>query len=109
MQPRFDLALRSPRSLVALPAIVVLAAVLLLPLRRLTVQGRSMLPSLRPGDRVAVGRFSYRFRPPRAGEVAVLYQPHGFPRLDIKRISAGPGQVVRVQEGEALLGPDEWF
>src|SRR5439155_20073580 len=109
MQPHFALAKRSPRSLVALPAIMVLAAVLLLPVRRLTVQGRSMLPSLRPGDRAAVGRFSYRFRPPRAGEVAVLYQADGFPRLDVKRIRAGPGEAVRVEEREAILGPDEWF
>ena len=68
-----------------------------------------MLPSLRPGDRVAVGRLSYRFRVPRAGEVAVLYQPDGFPRLDIKRVKAGPGEAVLVRGMNVILGPDEWF
>jgi signal peptidase I len=109
MQRHFDHVQLPLRSLVSLPAIVVLAAVLLLPVRRLSVQGRSMLPALKPGDRVAVGRLAYRVRSPRNGEVAVLHQPDGFPRLDIKRVHAGPGETVLMRGREVVLGPDEWF
>jgi signal peptidase I len=42
-----------------------------------TVAGPSMMPTLRAGDRVVVDRWTYRHRPPRAGEVVLLAMPGG--------------------------------
>ncbi len=53
-----------------------------------TVLGRSMEPTLRPGDRVLVDLWTYRHRPPRPGEIALLEGPGGTPL--VKRVAAGP-------------------
>ncbi len=52
-----------------------------------TVSGRSMEPTLAPGDRVIVDLWSYRRRDPRPGEIALFLGPGDLPL--VKRI-AGP-------------------
>jgi signal peptidase I len=79
------------------------------PLRRYKVEGRSMLQAFKPGDRLIVERVTYRFRPPRIGEVVVLQQPGSNGRLDLKRIAAGPGAEVTVRGATDFLGRDEWY
>ncbi|MEW5883271.1 MAG: signal peptidase I [Armatimonadota bacterium] len=66
----------------------------------------SMEPTLRVGDYVLVDKASYRFREPRAGEIAVFRAPTeastvagGPPGLYVKRLIAGPGDVVEVVAG----------
>jgi signal peptidase I len=54
-----------------------------------TVAGPSMAPTLQTGDRVVVDRWTYRHRPPRAGEVVLLGMPGGFPL--VKRVAEPPG------------------
>ncbi|GIG63576.1 S26 family signal peptidase [Longispora fulva] len=83
-----------------------------------TVQGGSMLPSLRPGDRLLVLR-----RPghvPRPGSVVLLTPPttatEDGTRLRVKRLAAGPGDPVpatlagvaglRVPAGQVLVTGD---
>jgi nickel-type superoxide dismutase maturation protease len=58
------------------------------------VQGTSMVPTLQPGDRVIIDRWTYRHRPPRSGEVVVVEAPGGQPW--VKR-------VARVQENSGVL------
>ena len=89
-------------------ALVVAASKLRL-LRRLTVEGDSMLRAFRPGDRLLLESLTYRRRPPRIGEVVVVRQSGGGERLDLKRSVAGPGSTVTVRGEACVLGPDEWF
>ena len=68
-----------------------------------------MLPTLKPGDRVAVNRLAYSLRGPRSGDIVVVRSPGGTPRLDIKRIAAGPGEAVEIRGRAVVLGREEWF
>ncbi len=52
------------------------------------VAGRSMVPTLVPGDRVWVDRWSYRHRSPRRGEAVMLRDSVG--RRLVKRIAEFP-------------------
>jgi signal peptidase I len=64
------------------------------------IPSESMLPTLRPGDRILVNKFVYRFREPRRGEIIVFHAPpraSGGDRTDfIKRLIGRPGDVVEV-------------
>jgi len=56
------------------------------------VRGRSMLPTLRPGDRLVVVRSSRR---PRVGEVVLALDPRDAGRELVKRVAAvGPVGVT---------------
>jgi nickel-type superoxide dismutase maturation protease len=56
------------------------------------VRGRSMLPTLRPGDRCVVVRTR---RPARVGEVVLALDPRDAARELVKRVAAvGPGGVM---------------
>ncbi|WP_404784592.1 signal peptidase I [Altericista sp. CCNU0014] len=70
----------------------------------------SMVPTLYPGDRIAVEKLSYRFRDPQPGEVVVFYPPSqlqmaGYPadQAFIKRAIAVAGQTVQVHEGRVYV------
>jgi len=67
----------------------------LLPVARYTVNGPSMEPSLREGDRVLVWRWAYRRRLPAAGDVVVVRDPDDRRRVLIKRV-APDGDESRV-------------
>jgi len=56
------------------------------------VAGGSMEPTLSPGDRVLVDLWTYRHRPPRIGEVALLVGPGD--ELLVKRIARTPGETA---------------
>ncbi len=88
-------------------AVGALAVLKLLP--RYEVEGDSMLPSYRPGDRIVLKPLHYRFRQPKIGEAVVLRRARAGGRVDIKRLSAGPGDSVEVAGQPYVLGTDEWF
>lgn len=68
---------------------------------RVRIDGASMLPTLFPGDWALV----VTPRRYRAGDVVVVEHP-GRPGYEmVKRLIAGPGDVV----GERALGRDEWW
>jgi signal peptidase I len=93
------------------------------------IPSESMIPTLRPGDRVLVEKLTYRFRAPARGEVIVFHRPDAQPpprewsvstavrralagiglmapegEVDyIKRIIGLPGDVVEVEEGTVLV------
>jgi nickel-type superoxide dismutase maturation protease len=58
------------------------------------VAGRSMEPALFPGDRVLVDTWTYRHRPPRVGEVALLLGPSGVPM--VKRVASPPNSLDEI-------------
>lgn len=57
-------------------------------LMRVRVEGESMAPALRDGDRVLVAAMAYRFRRPRAGHVVLAQVPAVPGTRTLKRIAA---------------------
>lgn len=58
------------------------------PLIRYVVDGPSMEPAYRQGDRVLVNRLAYVRRPPIAGDVVVIRDPQRAGHFLLKRIAA---------------------
>lgn len=64
------------------------------------VEGRSMVPTLQPGDRLLVESWTYRQRPPRPGEVVLAADPRRPRRELAKRVAAvGAGSLTLVGDG----------
>ena len=55
--------------------------------RRFAISGRSMLPTLSPGDWVLVDEHAYRGRMPRRGHVVVASDPRQPSRQIVKRVA----------------------
>ncbi len=71
------------------------------------IQGASMTPTLRSGERVLVDKISVRFAPPERGEVVVFRDPGASGAVLVKRILALPGETVRFLGDEvAVLASD---
>jgi nickel-type superoxide dismutase maturation protease len=74
----------------ALGALVGVAAATLATRRAVDVvevQGSSMAPALRPGDRLIVEALSYRSRLPRTGEIVLAHDPREPSRELVKRVA----------------------
>lgn len=69
--------------------------------RRFTVPAgmTDMLPALRPGDRAALDRLSYRVTPPHRGDMVAVRVPESDLGFDIRRIVALPGETVEIKAG----------
>ena len=84
--------------------VVVLVAVGVFFLLQTTIQsfvvvGSSMTPSYEDGQRLLVNKVFYRFGEPEMGDVIVFHPPTSR-RVDyIKRIIAGPGDMVEIRGG----------
>jgi signal peptidase I len=63
------------------------------------VTGRSMTPTLQPGDRLLVETWTYQRRPPKVGEVVLVPDPRTPSRELIKRVAA-------VDDGRVALRGD---
>ncbi len=78
-----------------------------LPLRRLEVTGESMIPTLRPGDRVLVVGGLGPFRPRlRTGDLVALDDPRDPARVMVKRVTALAGGRVEVRGDNAAASTD---
>jgi signal peptidase I len=65
------------------------------------VRDDSMLPTIRPGDRLLVDSSAYRGRPPSVGDVVVIVDPEERTRWLIKRVAGvGPGRFWRTRTGQ---------
>jgi signal peptidase I len=62
------------------------------PVSRYVVDGPSMEPAFRSGDRVLVNRLAYRSRAPREGEVVVLRDPERSGHVLLKRVATAQDQ-----------------
>lgn len=69
------------------------------------VSGRSMVPTLRPGDRLLVETWTYRRRPPQVGEVVVAPDPRAPKRELVKRVAAVDNGRVSLR-GDAARSTD---
>lgn len=64
------------------------------------VQGRSMVPTLQPGDRLLVESWTYRHRSPQPGEVVLAADPRRPRRELAKRVaSVGVDSLTLVGDG----------
>ncbi|GAX41361.1 signal peptidase I [Tolypothrix sp. NIES-4075] len=70
----------------------------------------SMLPTLYTGDRLVVEKISYKFHPPKTGDIIVFQPPlelqrRGYPKDQafIKRVIGEPGEVITVVKGKVYL------
>lgn len=66
----------------------------------------SMLPTLEIGDRLVVEKISYRFHPPRRGDIVVFYPPfqeRGERVAYIKRVIGIPGDRMRIEDGQVFI------
>jgi len=61
-----------------------------LPVTRYVVEGASMEPAYRDGDRLLVNRLAYVLRQPRPGDVVVLRDPERPGHYLLKRIASPP-------------------
>ena len=73
------------------------------PFARYAVDGQSMEPAYREGDRLFVNRLAYRRRPPAAGDVVVLHDPEQPDRVLGKRV-AFDHDAAREPAGVYVLG-----
>jgi signal peptidase I len=73
---------------------------------RVAVAEESMTPALKPGDWLLLDPAPRRW--PKRGSVVVVRQP-GTEQLAVKRIAAGPGDVVLAGTGYITLGDEAWL
>jgi signal peptidase I len=67
------------------------------------VQGTSMEPLLRDGERIVVNKFVYRFQKIERGDVVVFWYPRDPSVSFIKRVVALPGDQVEIRSGQLLV------
>jgi signal peptidase I len=67
------------------------------------VQGTSMEPLLRDGERIVVNKFVYRFRPIERGDVVVFWYPRDPSVSFVKRVVGLPGDQVAINGGELVV------
>jgi signal peptidase I len=63
------------------------------------VDGSSMLPTLHNNDRLIVNKLAYRWHRPQIGDIVMVASPDEPDRMLVKRIVAGPGDIVRSEDG----------
>jgi len=64
------------------------------------VQGHSMEPTLRDGQRVLVNKLAYRMGEPRVGDVVMFYYPLRPERAFVQRVMAAEGDQIRIVDGQ---------
>jgi len=76
------------------------------------VDGSSMLPTLHDQDRLIVNKLAYRWHLPRIGDIVMVASPEEPDKMLVKRVVAGPGDVVRSLDGRVyrndVLIPDDF-
>jgi signal peptidase I len=72
-------------------------------LKAFTVDGPSMMPTIRSGERLLVDRLTYRLRSPRRGEVVVFRVSGEQRQLYIKRVIGVPGDTIVISDGRVYI------
>jgi signal peptidase I len=100
------------RALVEWIVVVVVALVAALLIKTFAIQAfyipsPSMVPTLKPGDRVLVNKLSYDFHSVRIGDIVVFRRPPADTTLGIddliKRVVALPGQTISVSNCKVFV------
>ena len=86
-----------------LPALLIALLVNLFVAEAVAIEdGPSMQPNLHRGDRMLTEKISYRFHPPRRGDVVVVDRP-GNQKTLVKRVIAVAGETIEVRGGHAWV------
>jgi signal peptidase I len=67
------------------------------------VEGTSMAPGLANEERIFINKFVYRFESISHGDVVVFHYPRDPEKSYIKRVIAGPGDRVRIDDGRVFV------
>ncbi|MBO8141898.1 MAG: signal peptidase I [Firmicutes bacterium] len=84
-------------------AVVLAAFIITFVAQSYVVLGSSMEPTLTDGQRLLVDKLTYRFRPPRRGEIIVFNYPADPTRKFIKRVVGVPGDTVLIAGHRLIL------
>jgi len=87
-----------------LPALVIVVALNVFLGQTRRVDGLSMEPSLENNQRIIMEKITYRFHPPRRGDIVVLLRPDGpYEYPLIKRVIGLPGETIEIRDGAVLI------
>jgi signal peptidase I len=67
------------------------------------VEGTSMAPGLKNEERIFINKFVYHFESISRGDVVVFHYPRDPEKSYIKRVIAGPGDRVRIDDGRVYV------
>jgi len=87
-----------------LPALLIVVLINLFLGQTRRVDGLSMEPNLEDNQRIIMEKVSYRFHPPRRGDIVVIRRPER--RYDhplIKRVIGLPGETVEIHDGQVYI------
>jgi signal peptidase I len=77
------------------------------------VEGQSMAPTLEDQDRLIVNKLAYRLADPQIGDIVMLYYPVDPDKSFVKRVVAGPDDVIRSVDGHVFRNdvqlPDDFI
>jgi len=77
------------------------------------VEGLSMAPTLEDQDRLIVNKLAYRLADPQIGDIVMLYYPVDPDKSFVKRVVAGPDDVIKSVEGHVFRNdvplPDDFI
>jgi signal peptidase I len=87
---------------------VVIALVIIIPIRYFLIQpfyvkGASMEPSFYDSEYLIINEISYRFEPPKRGDIVVFRYPKDPQEYFIKRVIGLPGEKVQLKNGEVYI------
>ena len=88
----------------------IIALIIVIPIRIFVAQpyivaGSSMYPTFKDGHYIIVDELSYRFNPPKRGDVIIFRYPKDPSKFFIKRVIGLPGETVVINKGEVLIAP----
>ncbi|MBI3313273.1 MAG: signal peptidase I [Candidatus Omnitrophica bacterium] len=63
----------------------------------------SMIPTFMVGDRIFVDKISYRFNPPKPGDIIVFKYPLDPKKDFVKRLAGLPGDKLEIREGKLIV------
>lgn len=63
----------------------------------------SMRPTFMEGDRIFVDKLSYRFHPPKRGDIIVFKYPQDMKKDYVKRLAGLPGDTLLIKEGKLYV------
>jgi signal peptidase I len=84
-------------------SIIVSAFIIIFLYQPVRVEGTSMLPVLEDQDRLFINKIAYRVSEIKRGDVVVFLYPHDHSKSYIKRVIAGPGDDIRIDEGHVSV------
>ncbi|MDY0408040.1 signal peptidase I [Paracerasibacillus soli] len=69
------------------------------------VDGDSMFPTLKDGERVVFNKFVYMIGEPKRGDIVIIQRPH---KNYVKRVIGLPGETIEIQDHVLYINGDEY-